>query len=82
MQSIDGNYIHKLESTNKLLDSYLKINGLKTGTTDDAGRCLIAIAENQEGHEIVTVVLNSQDRFGESKILIDWVFRAFQWPNN
>lgn len=80
--SVSGDYTHQLESTNKLLDSYLKINGLKTGTTDDAGRCLIAIAENQEGHEIVTVVLNSQDRFGESKILIDWVFRAFKWSNN
>lgn len=81
VRSVGGNYTHKLESTNKLLDSYLKINGLKTGTTDDAGRCLIAIAENKDGHEIVTVVLNSPDRFGESKILIDWVFRAFTWPN-
>ncbi len=80
VRSVSGNYTHKLESTNKLLDSYLTINGLKTGTTDDAGRCLIAIAENQDGHEIVTVVLNSSDRFGESKILIDWVFRAFTWP--
>lgn len=81
VRSVNGNYTHKLESTNKLLDSYLKINGLKTGTTDDAGRCLIAVAENKDGHEIVTVVLNSPDRFGESKILIDWVFRAFTWPN-
>lgn len=81
VRSVSGNYTHKLESTNKLLDSYLKINGLKTGTTDDAGRCLIAIAENKDGHEIVTVVLNSPDRFGESKILIDWVFRAFTWHN-
>ncbi len=81
VRSVNGNYTHKLESTNKLLGSYLKINGLKTGTTDDAGRCLIAIAENKDGHEIVTVVLNSPDRFGESKILIDWTFRAFTWPN-
>ena len=81
VRSVSGNYTHKLESTNKLLGSYLKINGLKTGTTDDAGRCLVAISENNDGHEIVTVVLNSPDRFGESKILIDWVFRAFTWPN-
>jgi len=81
VHSVNNTYTHKLESTNKLLDSYLKINGLKTGTTDDAGRCLVAIAENKDGHEIITVVLNSPDRFGESKILIDWVFRAFTWPN-
>ena len=81
VRSVSGNYTHKLVSTNLLLDSYLKINGLKTGTTDDAGRCFVAIAENKDGHEILTVVLNSPDRFGEAKILIDWVFRAWKWSN-
>lgn len=80
VSSTSGSYTHKLESTNQLLDSYLKINGLKTGKTDAAGLCLVAIAENDKGHEIITVVLDSPARFEESKILIDWVFRAYQWP--
>lgn len=80
VSSTSGSYIHELESTNQLLDSYLKINGLKTGKTDAAGLCLVAIAENDKGHEIITVVLDSPARFEESKILIDWVFRAYQWP--
>lgn len=78
--STSGKYTHKLESTNQLLDSYLKINGLKTGKTDAAGLCLVAIAENREGHEIITVVLDSPARFEESKILIDWIFRSYAWP--
>lgn len=80
VSSVSGNYTHKLESTNKLLDSYLKINGLKTGTTSGAGLCFVAIAENDTGHEIITVVLGSPDRFEESKFLIDWIFRSYNWP--
>lgn len=79
VQSISGNYNHKLETTNKLLDSYLKIKGLKTGKTDAAGLCLTVIAENDQGKEIVTVVLNSPARFTETKVLVDWVFRAYNW---
>lgn len=81
VRSVSGNLTHKLESTNELLGSYLKINGLKTGTTDAAGACLVAIAENANGREIITVVLASPDRFQESKILIDWIFRAYKWQS-
>lgn len=66
-------------NTNQLLDSYLNISGLKTGTTDDAGQCLITIATNPEGREILTVMLNSKDRFQETKSLIDWVWQAYKW---
>lgn len=77
--SENSTYTHSLETTNKLLDSYLKIKGLKTGQTLQAGLCLITIAENNSQNEILTVVLNSPDRFQESKALIDWTFRAYTW---
>lgn len=77
--AVDKAYKHELESTNELLDSYLKIKGLKTGKTDGAGLCNIAIAENDKGNDIITVVLGSPDRFQESKVLIDWAFRAYIW---
>lgn len=79
VKSVDGKYTHKLESTNELLGSYLRIKGLKTGKTQGAGECLIAIAENDKGNEIITVILNSRDRFKETKILVDWIFRAYNW---
>jgi D-alanyl-D-alanine carboxypeptidase len=66
-------------NTNQLLNSYLNILGLKTGTTDEAGQCLITLARNNNGHEILTVVLNSKNRFQETKALIDWVWQAYQW---
>ena len=79
VKSTDGKTTHKLKSTNDLLDSYLKIKGLKTGTTDKAGQCLVAVAENASTNEIITIVLGSPARFSESKVLIDWTFRAYTW---
>lgn len=80
VKSTDGTYSHLLESTNALLDNeYLNIKGLKTGKTDGAGLCLVAIAETTEGNEVITVVLNSPDRFQETKVLVDWIFRAYSW---
>lgn len=80
VSSISGKYTHPLESTNELLDSYLGIKGLKTGKTDAAGLCFVSVAENENDNEIITVVLNSPARFPETKILVDWVFRAYNWP--
>lgn len=70
-----------LKNSNKLLQStYLNILGGKTGFTDNAGLCLIEVAANNQGHEIITVVLNSKNEWQESKGLIDWTFRAYTWP--
>jgi serine-type D-Ala-D-Ala carboxypeptidase (penicillin-binding protein 5/6) len=69
--------VHELENTNQLLKSYLDVEGLKTGTTDEAKQCLITIAKNKKGNKIITIILGSDDRFGESKILIDWTFRSY-----
>lgn len=78
--SEDGAFTHKLESTNELLgNEFYKIKGLKTGKTDLAGLCLVVVAENNTGNEILTVVLNSPARFTETKILVDWLFRAYNW---
>ncbi len=66
-----------LNTTNKDLGlSY--VYGIKTGFTDLAGQCLILLAQ-KGGHEIVTVVLNSPDRFQESKNMIDYTFNNYIW---
>ena len=79
--SVSKDQSHNLETTNDLLGTTLfKILGLKTGTTQGAGLCFVSIAQNnQTGSTILTVVLNSPERFKESKILIDWIFRAYTW---
>ena len=47
----------KWENTNRLLafEGYI---GLKTGTTDDAGACLVSCSQ-RDGRELIVVVLNS-----------------------
>jgi D-alanyl-D-alanine carboxypeptidase len=79
ISSTNGKLTHDLKSTNDLLGSYLKVLGLKTGTTDLAGQCLIAIIENTKGNDILTVVLDSPSRYDETKLLADWIFRTFNW---
>jgi D-alanyl-D-alanine carboxypeptidase (penicillin-binding protein 5/6) len=46
----------ELENTNKLLKQFPYCNGMKTGYTEAAGRCLIASAA-RPGREIIVVVL-------------------------
>ena len=77
--SVDGEIKHEFEGTNYLLNSYLDIRGVKTGTTDEAGESLINLARNSNGKEVIVVLLNSPERFQESKRLIDWSFRNFLW---
>lgn len=69
---------HGLNNTNVLLGE-MGIKGLKTGRTELAGECLITLSENSNGNEVLTIVLASQNRFGDTRILVDWVNRAFSW---
>ena len=41
--------------------SKIKVIGGKTGTTDQAGSCLILLSKNAEGREFVSVVLGAID---------------------
>ncbi len=77
VSSADSSRDFVLHNLNKLLgeDGVL---GIKTGTTEEAGQNFVGLVE-QNSHVILTVVLGSTDRFGESKNLIDWVYQNFTW---
>lgn len=77
VESVNGTK-HELVNTNILLGQ-LGIKGMKTGTTPSAGECLIALAESPDGHEILTIILGSKSRFVDTKILIDWIYKAYTW---
>lgn len=76
--SRDGVHGHYLRSTNKLLGVLDGVDGIKTGYTQGAGQCLVASAE-RNGHRIITVVLDSPDRFVETEVLINWAFENYSW---
>ncbi len=77
--SLDGKYKYDLFNLNKLLSEVKGVLGVKTGFTDLAKENLVTLV-SRGGHRIVTVVLGSDDRFGESTKLIEWVYANFQWP--
>lgn len=62
-----------LRNTNKLLWSYQYADGVKTGTTNAAGKCLVASA-TKDGRQLVAVVLHAGDRFGDAQKLLNWGF--------
>ncbi len=62
---------------NQLLNSYEGANGIKTGFTNNAGKCFVSAA-NQDGMQLIGVVLNSGDIYGESKSLLDYGFNNFE----
>lgn len=78
ISSVDGNITHDLESTNDVIDSFINFIGLKTGSTEKAGLCFVSIAE-KDGNRIMTIVLNSPNRFGETKILAAWAYKSILW---
>lgn len=69
---------HRLHNTNELLGSKLLVNGVKTGTTDEAGECLI-VGVVSNGHQRFIVVLNSQDRYADTRRLIELADQYFPW---
>jgi len=88
LQQIDlydqnGAFHHKMENTNQLLKYHewpTRILGGKTGWTPRAGSSLVLVLESpdQNGY-VISVLLASEDRFGEMKEILDWVLHAYQW---
>ncbi len=69
-----------LTNTNKLLNYYDGITGLKTGTTGDAGVCISASA-TRDGLSLVAVVLGSHsstERFQSAMTMLDYGFATFE----
>lgn len=65
-----------LSNTNKILDYYPSANGIKTGTTNAAGGCLVASAVKGDRWYIVTV-LGSSRRYADAATLFDYGFENF-----
>lgn len=74
----DHTIFHNLYNVNTLLGTNSTFKGIKTGWTDLAGECLVGLAE-RDGKRIITVVLGSSNRFGETEQLVNWTFNNFAW---
>lgn len=68
---------YNLKSTNDLLASG-QFYGIKTGYTLAAGECFVGLARIN-GHDVITVVLGSSNRFGTTTTLTNFIGRTWQW---
>ncbi len=78
VHNAEGTIAHKLTNLNELLGEVDGVIGVKTGWTEEARENLVTYVERGD-RRIAVVVLGSQDRFGETKELIDWTFANYEW---
>lgn len=77
-RDIEETSMHKayyLQSEVNLLQTYPGVRGVKTGYTPEAGLCLVTYLDHG-GHKIIGIILNSEDRRGEMKELLDNALRV------
>ncbi|HEY8393676.1 MAG TPA: D-alanyl-D-alanine carboxypeptidase family protein [Thermaerobacter sp.] len=72
-----GDWVRILASTNRLLWYHEWVDGVKTGTTDPAGPCLVS-SGTRDGGRLIAVVLDSEDRWEDSRRLLEWGFDSFR----
>jgi D-alanyl-D-alanine carboxypeptidase (penicillin-binding protein 5/6) len=65
-----------LRNKNRLLWEYDGADGVKTGFTDSAGKCLVASA-TRNGLQLVAVVMGSPGIWADSRALLDFGFATF-----
>lgn len=68
-------YRRWLKNTNKLLNMYAGVYGVKTGFTDEAGRCLVSSCE-RDGLNLICVTLNDRNDWNDHAAMYDYGFET------
>ena len=69
-------HTYALATNDKLLLRHLPVEGAKTGFTNLAGKCIVALFKD-EGKEHMVVVLNTRKHFRAAERIYRWVNRTF-----
>ncbi|MCH7604738.1 D-alanyl-D-alanine carboxypeptidase [Patescibacteria group bacterium] len=78
----DNQFHHTIFNTNILLNDtewQTKIIGGKTGWTILARGTLLHVVQGPRGGVIINILLGSEDRFADMKILLSWVYESYIW---
>lgn len=78
---VTGNRTYFLENVNKLLNEIDGLEGIKTGQTNGSLEILIT-KTTRNGNSIILALLGSNDRFEESRLLIEWAFSNYRWTGS
>lgn len=74
--SSDNKFSHKVTSTNELLFEVPGTIGIKTGRTEKAKEVLV-YSYSYKDDEIIIVVMGSDDRFLDAKVLLDYTLKNY-----
>jgi D-alanyl-D-alanine carboxypeptidase (penicillin-binding protein 5/6) len=74
---LNANRSYWLRNTNRLLGRIPGIEGIKTGFTSQAGRCLVAKA-TQDGKEVLLVLLHANRRWDTASTLLRQGIQSLQ----
>ncbi len=76
---VGGTMAHNLVNRNELLGKVPGVLGVKTGWTENARENLVTYIE-RDGKKVIIALLGSQDRFGETGELIEWIYNSHSSP--
>lgn len=72
------NFTRSYHNINKILWQIPEANGVKTGFTGKAGKCLVT-SLNVSGNDVIIVVLNCSERWRETKKIYDYIIQNYHY---
>ncbi len=78
----DGFFKYTIQNTNILLNNFSGIIGGKTGTTAKAQQCFVSLFKKNDDEYLISVILGSNNRFEETKTILEWVNDSYYWEIN
>lgn len=76
VKNLNGEDDYQVYNRNDLLSQYSLADGVKTGYTRQAGNTFVGSA-TKDGMQLIAVVMNSTDIYGDAKALLSWGFDNF-----
>jgi len=73
--------IRRYTTTNSLLKTYVPVIAAKTGYTVEAKENLALLTKGSSGQQIGAVVLGSDARFQDAKVVVEWIWRNYSWSS-
>lgn len=73
----ESGFTRSYHNINRILYQIPNANGVKTGYTGGAGKCLVT-SVHEDNDDIIIVVLNSNKRWGETKKIYDYVKKNYE----
>jgi serine-type D-Ala-D-Ala carboxypeptidase (penicillin-binding protein 5/6) len=78
VSDVTGKFNYSVANVNQLLGTVDGVMGIKTGWTEGAKENLITYV-NRDKHPVYIALLGSDDRFGETTQLVNWIYTNYNW---